>query len=163
MNAAAARWRESGSRSPQLILLLALLSYASFLALPGFVDMVRGDGTQILAPGYGWVLFGFLHLPPTLLDMLELRFVDFVIVPFCLANLAFIALPGLHLTGHARRPRLNQVLRWVFLAGAGGFATMLWQTRFTPPAWPAYFWLVAVVAALRYLQLAREPAQLTPP
>lgn len=137
-------------KHPRHLLLLTWLIYAGFLVFGGFRGDSPLDAKGMMAPsyGFGWVLFGFFHVPPVLLSMLWLRFADFALLPFSLANLAFFALPGLHLSGYTRRPRLNQVLHWSLLIGAGGFAVMLWQARFNPPAWPAYLWLAAIIPAV---------------
>jgi len=123
--------------------------FAGFLLLPGFVESVQGDGTRTLVEGFGVVTYA-IYLPWVLLT---LRVSDFELLPISLANLAFFALPVLHFTGHARRAWPNQALRWIFFIGGCGFLKSLCEID-EKPAFPAYFWMMAAMAAVEYLTLS---------
>jgi len=135
------------ARNSMFVLTCSL--FAGFLLLPGFVGSVQGDGTQILEEGFGKVMTYITYLPWILAT---LRTFEFEAFPITLANLAFFVLPVLHFTGHARRPWVNQTLRWIFFIGGCGYLKALWQFNH-PPAFPAYLWLMAAMAAVEYLAL----------
>ena len=124
--------------------------FAGFLLLPGFVESVQGDDTRTLGEGFGMVTS---YARYSLWVLITLRTSEFYLFPFSLANLAFFALPILHFTSYARRPWPNQVLRWVFFIGGCGFLKILWELN-QKAAFPAYFWMMAAMAAVEYLALS---------
>lgn len=137
------------AKVPLLLLLVTCALYVGYLVGDGFGDFERGDGTREFRPGYVAVRLQLFQTLPAV--VLGLSGWIFMVVPILLGDVAFLALPILFFHGALAKPRVNRVMRLVFLCGGCAYAVLLWVGRFNPPEIGAYLWLLAAMTAVECL------------
>ena len=135
-------------RAPQVLLAIAVLLFFAFLASPGFVDSVTGDGTVTMLSGIGAVLWWVVVLPHAASDNPRDAL---LLVSVLLAQVAFLVLPVLVVLRRFRSLALRVFFCVVFVAGFISMTSII--ARSEPVAFGVHLWLLAAVAATAFCLL----------
>ena len=138
-------------RARQILLVIALLFFLGFLASPGFVDSVTGDGKVTMLPGYGSVLWWAINLPYAVTHS---RRDGVLLVSLSLTHVAFVGLPVLVALRRFRPLALRMFFCVVFVAGFVSMASLIGRSERV--AFGVYLWLLAAVAAAGFCLLPRD-------
>ena len=135
-------------RAPQVLLAFAVLLSIAFLASPGFVDSVNGDGTVTMLSGVGAVLWWVVILPNATSDYPR----DAVLlVSLLLAQVAFFVLPLLVVLRRFSSLALRVFFCVLFVAGFISMTSIIGRSELV--AFGVYLWLLAAVAAATFCLL----------
>lgn len=129
-------------RAPQVLLTIALLLFVGFLASPGFVDSVNGDGTVTMLPGFAAVVWQVLLIPTVVTQSHREALVLF---PLLLAHMAFVILPLTIALGRFHPQVLRYSFCVFFVCGLLSMSWMIWNSERV--AFGVYLWLLAAFAA----------------
>ena len=135
-------------RAPQVLLAIAVLLFLAFLASPGFVDSIKGDGTVTMLPGLGAVLWWVVVLPNAVSDYPRDAL---VLVSVLLAQVAFLVLPVLVVLRRFGSLALRVFFCVLFVAGFISMTLIIGRSELV--AFGVYLWLLAAVAAATFCLL----------